>query len=115
MNPKEKSASLTGEARRAPKPVEYTPGPWQILEDTTRNSWLIVGESPTRGQCQIARIDDARLVDEYRANACLIAQAPAMHNAAVKLLCAWGSEDAAEAMGELAMILSKAVSSEGIG
>jgi len=92
-----------------PTPVEYTPEPWRILEDTSENAWIIVGDSPVRGKCQIARIADATSVAECQANAGLIAQAPAMHRAAVKLMCLWGTEEAPEAMEELALILSKAV------
>jgi hypothetical protein len=90
-------------------PVAYTPEPWHILEGTSKNAWVIVGESPARGRCQIARAADASSVEECRANASLIAQAPAMHRAGVKLLCAWGTEDAPQAMEELAVILSRAV------
>lgn len=89
--------------------VEYTPEPWRILEDSSKNAWIVVGESPTRGKCEIARVSDASTVEECQANARLIAQAPAMHQAAVKLMSYWGTEDAQEAMQELAVILSKAI------
>jgi hypothetical protein len=92
-----------------PAPVEYTPEPWRILEGSTDNAWTIVGESQTRGKFQIARIPDAPTVEECQANARLIAQAPAMHRAAVKLMCLWGTDDAQEAMDELAEVVSKAV------
>ena len=97
-------------SKKAPTPVEYTPEPWRILEETSEKTWIIAGESSARGTCQIARIPDATSVAECRANARLITQAPAMHRAAVKLMCLWGTEDAPEAMEELAVILSKAVS-----
>jgi hypothetical protein len=83
------------------------------LEDASQNAWLIVGESSELGTCQIARVADAPSKEEYRANARLIEQAPAMHSAAVKLLCAWGTEDAPEAMEELAVILSRAARGQG--
>ncbi len=95
--------------RETPTPTKYTPEPWRILEDTSENAWIVVGESRGRGRSQIARIADAPSVEECQANAHLIAQAPAMHRAAVKLMCVWGTEDAQEAMEELAEILSKAV------
>jgi hypothetical protein len=95
-------------------PAKYTPEPWSILQDESENAWIVVGESQARGRTQIARIADAPSVEECQANAYLIAQAPATHRAAVKLMCLWGTEDAQEAMEELAKILSKAVRMEKI-
>lgn len=89
--------------------VEYTSDPWSILESSSESDWIIVGDSSQRGRCEIARIPAAAAVDEFRANARLIVQAPAMHRAAVKLMSVWGTEDAQEAMAELAAILSRAV------
>ena len=93
----------------SPKAVEYTPEPWRLMEDTSQHVWVVVGESPTRGNHEVARIANGASTVECRANARLIAQAPAMHRAAVKLMCLWGTADAQEAMEELALILSKAV------
>jgi len=90
-------------------PVEYTPEPWRILEQTPGDGWAVVGESSAHGARVLATIPDAPSNGEQQANARLIAQAPSMHRAAVKLLCAWGTEDASQAMEELAVILSKAV------
>lgn len=108
-----KSSSVSGHQPRGPRPtprsVEYTRAPWRVMEDSRGNTWLIVGESDQRGACQVARVPNATLMPEQQANARLIAQAPAMHSAAVRLLCAWGTEDAEEAMEELALVLSKAV------
>ena len=73
------------------------------------NSWVVIGESSAHGPRALATIPDAVSDEEQRANARLIAQAPSMHRAAVKLLCAWGTEDASEAIEELAVILSQAV------
>jgi hypothetical protein len=94
---------------KIPRPVGYTPEPWRIVEDSSENAWLVVGHSPLRGACQIARIADAPSEEECRANARLIAEAPAMHRAAVRLMNLWGTEDASEAMEELAVVLSRAV------
>ena len=93
------------------KPVQYTPGPWRILEQSQPDTWVVIGESPSQGVRELARVPLAGSNAEQRANARLIAQAPSMHRAAVKLVCAWGTEDASEAMEELALILSKAVRS----
>jgi len=101
----------TGHLTPNRKTVEYTPGPWRIMEDTLSSTWVIVRESSARGSFPIARIPEALVRDESRANAHLITQAPEMHRAAVKLMCAWGTEDAKDAMAELARILSKAVRS----
>lgn len=95
--------------KEAATPAKYTPEPWDILEDKSDNAWVLVGESRAQGRSQIARIADAPSVEECQANAYLIAQAPAMHRAAVKLMCLWGTENAQEAMEELAEILSRAV------
>jgi hypothetical protein len=94
---------------KTPKPAGYTPEPWRIVDDTSENAWLVVGDSPVRGTCHIARIADARSEEECRANARLIAEAPAMHRAAVRLMSLWGTEDASQAMEELAVVLSRAV------
>ena len=91
------------------RPVQYTPEPWRILEQTPGDTWVVIGESSAHGPRALATIPDAVSDEEQRANARLIAQAPSMHRAAVKLLCAWGTEDASEAMEELAVILSQAV------
>ena len=72
---------------------------------------MVVGESSTHGARELATIPGAVSDREQQANARLIAQAPSMHQAAVKLLCAWGTEDAPEAMEELAVILSATVRS----
>ena len=93
------------------KPVQYTPEPWRILERTPGDGWVVVGESSTHGARELATIPGAVFDGEQQANARLIAQAPSMHRAAVKLLCVWGTEDAPEAMEELAVILSQAVKS----
>ena len=90
-------------------PVRYTPEPWRVLEQTPGDAWMVVGESSTHGARSLATIHDAVSDLEQQANARLIASAPSMHRAAVKLLCAWGTEDAPEAMEELAVILSQAV------
>jgi hypothetical protein len=90
-------------------PVRYTPEPWHILEQTPGDAWMVVGEPSTHGARALATIHDAVSDLEQQANARLIASAPSMHCAAVKLLCAWGTEDAPEAMEELAVILSQAV------
>jgi hypothetical protein len=92
-------------------PVQYTPEPWRILEQTPGDAWVVMGESSAHGARALATIPDAVSSVEQQANARLIAQAPSMHRAAVKLLCAWGTEDAPEAMEELAVILSQAVRS----
>ncbi|HZL68488.1 MAG TPA: hypothetical protein VFC29_14290 [Candidatus Limnocylindrales bacterium] len=92
-------------------PVQYTPEPWRILEQTPGDAWVVVGESSAHGARTLATIPDAASDGEQQANARLIAQAASMHRAAVKLLCAWGTEDAPEAMEELAVILSQAVRS----
>ena len=73
-------------------PVRYTPEPWHILEQTPRDAWMVVGESSTHGARALATIPDAVSDLEQQANARLIALAPSMHRAAVKLLCAWGTE-----------------------
>ena len=88
--------------------MQYTPEPWHVAEQRFNGNWLIVAKSPQSGTSPVAIVPDAAKVEENRANAYLIAQAPAMHRAAVKLMCAWGTEDAQEAMEELAVILSKA-------
>ena len=93
------------------KPVQYTPEPWRILEQTPVDAWIVVGESPAHGPRTLATVPHGASDEEQQANARLIAQAPSMHRAAVKLLCAWGTEDAPEAMEELAVILSEAVRS----
>jgi len=71
---------------------------------------MVVGESSAHG-VHVASIPDAVSDGEQQANARLIAQAPSMHRAAVRLLCAWGTEDAPAAMEELAVILTQAVRS----
>ena len=91
------------------KPVPYTPEPWRIWK-TPGHAWVVVGESSAHGSRELATIPEAVSDLERQANARLIAQAPSMHRAAVRLLCAWGTEDASEAMEELAVILSQAVS-----
>ena len=103
-------------ARRKPptddirtKAVEYTPEPWRILEQSPGDAWVIAGESTAHGPRTLAIIPDAVSDAEQRANARMIARAPSIHRAAVKLLCAWGTEDTPEAMEELAVILSQAV------
>ena len=107
---KEQQTHRTSPAEQvAPTLAKYTPEPWRILENTSENAWIVIGESRERGRSQIARIADAPSVAEYQANAHLIAQAPAMHRAAVRLMCLWGTEDAQDAMEELAEILSRAV------
>ena len=92
-------------------PVQYTPEPWRILKQPSGDAWVVVGESSVHGPRELATIPQAVPDGERQANARLIAQAPSMHRAAVKLLCAWGTEDAPEAMEELAVILSQAVRS----
>jgi hypothetical protein len=79
------------------------------LEQTPDGAWVAVGESSAHGVRTLATIPDAVYDREQQANARLIAQAPSMHRAAVKLLCVWGTEDASEAMEDLALILSQAV------
>jgi hypothetical protein len=106
--------SSPSECKQVALPAKYTPEPWSILRDESENAWIVVGESQARGRTQIARIADAPSVEECQANAYLIAQAPAMHRAAVRLMCLWGTEDAQEAMEELAEILSRAVRTENI-
>jgi hypothetical protein len=93
------------------KSVPYTPEPWRISEQARGNAWVVVSESATHGSRELATIPEAVTDREGQANARLIAHAPSMHRAAVKLLCAWGTEDAPEAMEELAVIVSQAVSS----
>jgi hypothetical protein len=93
------------------KPVQYTPEPWRILEQIPGDAWVVVGETSAHGSRPLATIPNAVSDGEQQANARLIAQAPSMHRAAVKLLCVWGTEDAPEAMEELAVILSEAVRS----
>ena len=105
-------------ARRKPptddirsRAVQYTPEPWRILEQSPGDAWVVTGESSEHVPRTLATIPGAVFDGEQRANARLIAQAPSMHRAAVKLLCAWGTEDVPEAMEELALILSQAVTS----
>lgn len=92
------------------QPAQYTTEPWRIVE-TSEDEWVLTGESPLHGYREIATVPRAVSDAEQQANARLIVQAPAMHRAAVRLSCAWGTEDASEAMEELALILSKAVRS----
>ena len=93
------------------KRAEYTPEPWRILQQTPDDDWVVVGDSVVHGARTLAAIPDAVGDGERQANARLIAHAPSMHRAAVKLFCVWGTEDAPEAMEELAAILSEAVRS----
>ena len=93
------------------EPVKYTPEPWHILEQAPGDAWVLVGESSAHGPRELAVIPGAVSDPEQQANARLLALAPSMHRAAVKLLCAWGTENAPEAMEELALILSQAVRS----
>lgn len=90
------------------KPVANTAEPWRIREHNGNGHWSVIAGSPLRGGREVAVIPNAVVSEESQANARLIAQAPAMHRAAVKLMCVWGTEDAQEAMEELAEILSKA-------
>jgi hypothetical protein len=88
---------------------QYTPDPWRVSEHAANDHWSIVAGSLLNDGRQVALIPDAAMSEESQANARLIAQAPAMHRAAVKLMCVWGTDDAQEAMEELSEILSKAV------
>jgi hypothetical protein len=88
---------------------QYTPGPWHVVEHSANDHWSIVAGTSLNDGRQIALIPEAAMSEGSQANARLIAQAPSMHRAAVKLMCVWGTEDAQEAMEELAEILSKAV------
>ncbi len=88
---------------------QYTPAPWRIVQQTPGEAWIVVGETTSDGARKLASVPDASHDEEQQANARLIAQAASMHSAAVKLMCVWGTEDAQEAMEELAQILSKAV------
>ena len=81
------------------------------MDQTPGDTWVVSGKSAEHGARQIATIPHAAHDQEQQANARLIAMAPAIHRAGVKLLCAWGTEDAPEAMTELALILSQAVRS----
>jgi hypothetical protein len=89
--------------------VECTPEPWHIVEHSTNDHWSVVAGSPLDDGREVAIIPDAAISEESQANARLIAQAPSMHRAAVRLMCVWGTEDAQEAMEDLAEILSQAV------
>lgn len=91
------------------KRVEYTSDPWRIIERLPNSAWAIVGESAETGVRELATIPNAVNDRVQQANARLIAQAPAMHRAAVRLLTVWGTEDAAEAVEELAKIVAQAV------
>ncbi len=88
---------------------QYTQGPWHVVEHAENDYWSIVADTPVNGGRQIALIPEAAISADSQANARLIAQAPAMHRAAVRLMCVWGTEDAQEAIEELSEILSKAV------
>ena len=88
---------------------QYPPDPWRVSEHAANDHWSIVAGSLLNDGRQVALIPDAAMSEESQANARLIAQAPAMHRAAVKLMCGWGTDDAQEAMEELSEILSKAV------
>ena len=111
MSQKQVDCRRQDEDKVSSKPVQYTPEPWRILEQTPGDAWVVMGESSAHGARALATIPDAASDGEQQANARLIVQAPSMHRAAVKLLCAWGTEDAPEAMEELAVILSQAVRS----
>jgi hypothetical protein len=91
------------------KTAQYTPEPWHLVEKTPGISWIVAGKSLEHGARQIASIPDANHDEEQQANARLIATAPALHRAAVKLMCVWGTDDAQEVMGELSVILSAAM------